>query len=129
MRNLAAEAMSRLKLLTRVQAAVEETVELLTASDVLLDADKARANKILRRAINLAKNPMAKEWLRDGKASGTWIRTAADLLERSAAKAAELGLSEADVDDQVASMLAWMALSAILRDAKKGDGLLTAAEG
>jgi hypothetical protein len=100
---------------------------LVNAADVLMDADKSRANKILLRAVSLAKNPMAKEWLRDGKASGTWIRTAADLLERSAPKAAEFGLSEDEVNDQVASMLAWMALSAILRDAKKGAGLLTAA--
>ena len=100
---------------------------LVHAADVLLDSDKSRANKILLKAIGLAKNPMAKEWLRDGRASGTWIRTAADLLERSAAKAAELGLSEDEVDDEVATMMAWMALSTILRDAKRGSGLLTAA--
>lgn len=101
---------------------------LVHAADVLLDSDKSRANKILLQAIGLAKNPMAKEWLRDGRASGTWIRTAADLLERSAAKAAELGLTEDQVNDEVATMMAWMALSAILKDAKRGSGLLTAAK-
>lgn len=110
-----------------LEAAGVEHLQEIEAADVLMDAGQARANKILLLAIRQVKNPQAKAWLNDGRAAKTWLRTAADLLERSTERAAELGLSEDEVNEAVAVELAYMALSTILHDAKKGKGLLTKA--
>ena len=83
-----------------------------------MSALKTRESGILLRAIRIVRNPMAKGWLRDGKASGHWIAIATGLLERSSAKAEELGLSPDEVDEQVATMLALEAVSTVLRSAE-----------
>lgn len=72
-----------------------------------------------RRIVELAakkvsRGIMAKEWLRRDE-RGTWEKSAGKLLEESAAKAKELGLTEKQVDDEIAVVLAATALKVQLK--------------
>lgn len=73
-----------------------------------------------RRIVGLAasEESSASEWLRLDE-RGTWERRAAELLEISRARAAELGMTAEEVDQAAAMHLRFEALSALLADAKK----------
>lgn len=69
-------------------------------------------------AASRAKAPAAREWLRADE-RGIWETTAASLLERTAAKAAELCMSPGQVDEEIADRLVLDALEALIEHQKK----------
>ena len=73
--------------------------------------DRSRARRIVVLAADKAGPGRSRSWLREDR-EGKWERRALDLLDESSERAAELGLSVADVDRQVALALALMALTA-----------------
>jgi len=77
-----------------------------------------RARKIVRLAANQVKNPSTKSWLLADE-RGTWEKRARDLLEKSAEKARELGMSEDQVNEEAANYLGYLALTASLKHAEK----------
>ena len=79
-----------------------------------------REQRIVKLASDMVEDIQAKLWLfRDEQ--GTWERHAADLLEKSKDKAAELGMTEAAVDKEVATCLAYTAIQARILDVKKRE--------
>jgi hypothetical protein len=70
-------------------------------------------------AARRSKDPAVKRWFLDDS-EGTWERKARELLASSAERAAELNLSEAEVDDQIATFLRLQAVEAVLSH-RRGD--------
>lgn len=60
-----------------------------------------RARRIVKLAATQTSIPFTKRWL-DDDSQGTWERTAQTLLEKTAAKATELELTEQEVDHAIA---------------------------
>jgi hypothetical protein len=81
--------------------------------------DSDRARRIVRLASRLAKNKEAKSWLLLDE-HGVHEASARDLLERTAQRAQTLGLSEAEVDEQIALRLVIDVLNAQMSLLKKG---------
>jgi len=79
--------------------------------------DYERVRKIVRLAAAQVKNPSTKSWLLADE-RGTWEKDARDLLEKSADKARELGMSEDQVNEEIANYLGYLALTASLKHAK-----------
>jgi hypothetical protein len=77
-----------------------------------------RARKIVRLAADQVKNPSSKAWFLADE-HGFWEKQARDLLEKSADKARDLGLSEDQVNAETANYLGYLALTAALENAKK----------
>ena len=76
--------------------------------------DPERCRRIVKQAAAEVKDKATRIWLQwDEK--GTWELSAAEALEESAERAASLGLSSEQVDEQVAILLAQRALTAMLR--------------
>lgn len=77
-----------------------------------------RARKIVRLAAAQVKNPSTKSWLLADE-RGTWEKAANDYLTKTADKARELGMSEDQVNEEIAVILGYQALQAALEHAKK----------
>lgn len=84
------------------------------------DVDRARARRIVKLAAKGLRASTAKSWLTLDE-RGTWEAMALRDLrsDKLQAKAAELGLTEKEVDEQIAAMLGYLATDAALRSAKK----------
>jgi hypothetical protein len=85
------------------------------------DVDRARARRIVKLAAKGLRASTAKSWLTLDE-RGTWEAMALKDLrsDKLQAKAAELGLTEKEVDEQIATYLGYLATDAALRSAKKG---------
>lgn len=81
----------------------------------LSDYDRPR---IVRLAAGHVKNRSTRSWLLADE-RGTFEKLAREYLDKTAAKAAELGLSEEKVDDEIAAMIGLNALTAQLEHQKK----------
>ena len=64
-----------------------------------------RARRIVEQASKIARNNYSREWLRRDE-FGTWEKNAEKLLEESAERAAQLGMTEEAVDKEIANVLA-----------------------
>ncbi len=71
-----------------------------------------RPRRIVERAAKMTKVKMAKHWLFDDE-RGTFEKMAARLLEKSAARAKELGMTEEAVDEATAIEVLLAALNAV----------------
>lgn len=79
--------------------------------------ERERARKVVRMAAKQVETPMVKDWLFADRL-GTWETRARVALEATAEKAATWGLSEDEVDRQVAIYLASAACEAALSNAR-----------
>lgn len=79
--------------------------------------DYKRVRNIIRIAAAKVKNPSTKSWLLADE-RGTWEREVGDLLKKSADRARELGLSEAQVNEETANYIGYLALAASLKHAE-----------
>ena len=77
-----------------------------------------RVDEIIRLAIQKSKIHQVKEWLRTGK---NWQKEVADLLDRTAEKAKEKGLSEEQVNMEVATYLVYLATTTMSREKSKKE--------
>jgi hypothetical protein len=77
-----------------------------------------RARAIVSAAAAQVKDPNTSDWLRVDR-EGTWEKTAAELLESTADKAASLNMTPAEVDAAIAGRLAYTALTAQVAHIKK----------
>jgi hypothetical protein len=77
-----------------------------------------RARKIVRLASTYVKDPSTKSWLLADE-RGSFEKDAKDLLVKSAARAAELGMSADQVDAEIANLLGYRALTAMLEHQTK----------
>jgi len=77
-----------------------------------------RARKIVRLASTYVKNPSTKSWLLADE-RGTFEKEAKEYLVKTAARAAELGMSEEQVDEEIANRLGYLALTAMLENQQK----------
>lgn len=80
--------------------------------------DYDRPRRIVRRATTHVKDPYTRGWLLADE-RGTFEKMARDYLDKTAAKAAELGMSDAAVDDEIATVIGLRALTARLEEQKK----------
>ena len=77
-----------------------------------------RAREIVRLAADQVKNPSTKSWfLADER--GTWEKSAREYLEKTADRARDLGMSEDQVNEEIANHLGYLALTAALEHATK----------
>jgi hypothetical protein len=83
--------------------------------------DRLRARAIVSLAAAKVKDPNTSDWLRTDR-EGTWEKGAAEYLEKTRAKAEELGLSEQQVNSEIAIRLAYDALTAQIAHQKKKRG-------
>ena len=84
----------------------------------MLPTERIRARQICHLAIEKASLDSTKEWIRrDGY--GTWEKQAIDLLDSSREKAASLGMSEEQVNGEIAQYMVLLAIEAELSHAKK----------
>lgn len=81
----------------------------------------SRARGIVKLAAKGARLKSIKSWLTLDE-RGTWEQAARKMVESTAERAAELNLTDAQVDEQIAIMLRLQATEAMLRDAKKREG-------
>jgi len=83
-----------------------------------LPADYERVREIIRLAAKQVKNPSTKAWfLADER--GTWEKTVGDYLSNTADKARELGMSTAQVNQEIADRICYLALAAAIENAEK----------
>ncbi len=80
--------------------------------------DPERARKIVRLAASRVKDSSTRDWLLADE-RGTWEKRAQEYLDKTAAKAVELGMSAARVDDEIATVLSLSALTVQLEHRKK----------
>ena len=80
--------------------------------------DHSRARKIVSLAASKTEDPNTSDWLRTDR-EGTWEKAAAEYLEKTREKATSLGLAEEQVNDEIASRLAYEALTAQVAHLKK----------
>jgi len=85
---------------------------------VLQRYEPQRIKAIRQIAYRKAKDPFLKQWLVDDP-KGTWWKQAEELLDESAEKAAKLGLSEDQVNQEVANVLLVLGLQARINVAKR----------
>lgn len=83
--------------------------------------DQERCRRIVKLAASKAENDEAKTWLTWDE-HGVHERSADEYLERTAAKAAELKLTESEVDEQVAIALLLDVLQAQINAVKSKGG-------
>ena len=81
--------------------------------------ERERARKVVRMAAKQVETPMVKDWLVVDRL-GSWEARACVALAETAKKAADLDLSEDEVDAQVATFLAMTAAIAVLKNAALG---------
>jgi len=74
--------------------------------------DRRRARSILGLAAKETSIKMVKSWLTQDE-KGTWEKMVLDLLDRVEDKAKKLNLSDRDVNDQIATMVALRALDSV----------------
>jgi hypothetical protein len=72
-----------------------------------------RARQIVALASTKTRTRFVKTWLKLDE-FGAWERHATQLLETTSAKAAELKMTEASVNDEIATMLAYLAAQTAL---------------
>lgn len=77
---------------------------------------RERARKVVRMAAKHVETLMVKDWL-DTDYRGEWEARAHELLSRVADKAAQLGMGEEQVDNELVIYLAHLACEAALRKA------------
>ena len=75
-----------------------------------------RPRRIVQQARDNVSNPAARSWLNDDP-HGKWEKRATDFLESTADKAKEANLTLEAVDDQIATMLAWLCVETLSRSA------------
>lgn len=76
---------------------------------------ETRQRSIVKRAAKLTKTKQLRHWfLADER--GTWQRYAVDYLDKTAQRAAELGLTEPQVDEEIAKQLVVLGLTSMIRD-------------
>ena len=80
--------------------------------------DYERARRIVRLAATHVKDPSTRAWLLADE-RGTFEKDANAYLDKTFARAAELGMSDSAVDDEIASVLGLSALTAQLEHQKK----------
>lgn len=80
--------------------------------------DHQRARRIVKLAVTETKNNYLKNWLERDE-HGVWEQDARTLIELSRSRADLLGLTEAQVDQQVACVLVLRGLKVLLEDARK----------
>lgn len=81
-------------------------------------SDYDRARRIVRLASTHVKDPYTRAWLLADE-RGTFEKEAKEYLTKTAARAAELGMSEPQVDDEIATRLGLLALTARLENQTK----------
>jgi hypothetical protein len=81
-------------------------------------SDRSRARGIVSAASKKVKDRNTAEWLHTDR-EGTWEKSARDYLESTREQAEKLGLSETQVNDEIAGRLAYLALSAQISNQKK----------
>lgn len=86
----------------------------------LLPRDTSRARHIVRLASALVKNKAAKTWLLEDP-RGTWELQVCGLLESTRTRATKLRFSSEQVDTEIAVHIGFLALSALLENAKKNS--------
>lgn len=77
-----------------------------------------RARKIVRLAATRVKDPSTHAWLLADE-RGTFEKLANEYLDKTAHKAAELGMPAEEVDDEIATVIGLNALTAQLEHRKK----------
>lgn len=77
-----------------------------------------RSRRIVKLAATKTEVDALKLWF-EHDATGQWEREAADLLEKTAKRATELGMDEKSVDDEIADRLAFRGAVALLAEADK----------
>jgi hypothetical protein len=82
--------------------------------------DQVRIRAIVSLAASKVEDPNTKDWLRTDR-EGSWEKMAREYLEspRVMERASAGGKSDAEVDDQIAAVLAYFALSAQIEHVKK----------
>ena len=83
-----------------------------------MSPDHARARAIVSAAAKQVEDPNTSDWLRVDR-EGTWEKTARELLESTAEKAASLNMTAEQVDAAIAGRLAYTALTAQVEHLKK----------
>jgi hypothetical protein len=78
--------------------------------------DRARARRLVRASAKLVKAQQASSWLFDDP-KGTWEQTALTYLERASANTP--GASASQVDEATTVQLAYLAVEACLRSARR----------
>ena len=84
-------------------------------------SDYDRARKIVRLAATHVKDPYTRDWLLADE-RGTFEKMANEYLDRTAARAEELGMPATAVDDEIATVIGFNALTANLEQLKKRSG-------
>jgi hypothetical protein len=85
-----------------------------------LGGDHGRPRRIVKMAAEQMQSSEGKDWLlRDER--GTWEKEAARLIDQVKEKAEQHGLSDSEVDEQIATYLSIMVLQTLINDAKKGS--------
>lgn len=81
-------------------------------------SDPERQRKIVRLASTHVKDPSTRAWLLADE-RGTFEKLAAEYLDKTADKAAQLGMSAEQVDNEIATVIGLRALTAQLEHQKK----------
>lgn len=82
---------------------------------------ESRARTIVKLAAARTETPFLQSWL-EQDSTGCWEHDAAELLISSADKAAELKLTEDQVDNEIAAVLVLRGLKALLVEAQQKPG-------
>jgi len=77
-----------------------------------------RTRRIVELAATHVKDAYTRNWLLADE-RGTFQKLANEYLDKTATKAAELGMSESEVDDEIATVIGLRALTAHLEHRKK----------
>ncbi len=80
-----------------------------------------RARTIVRLAADTTKTPFAKAWLRDDP-HGKWEQRADRLLQQASEHPAFPSMGDDKVNREVATVLSYLVLEALLRDKKRSRG-------
>jgi len=80
--------------------------------------DHQRARRIVKLAVTETESSYLKNWLERDE-HGVWEQDALALIELSRSRADTLGLTEEQVDRQIACVLVVRGLTVLLEDAKK----------
>lgn len=80
--------------------------------------DRARIRRIIKLAAKEA--PSARSWLINDEFGG-WERRVGEYLDRAAENPAAKTMTEEAIDEEIATMIALLALEALLRDATKRE--------
>jgi len=81
-------------------------------------SDYDRGRRIVRLASEQVKDPATRAWLLADE-RGTFEKLAAEYLDKTAAKADQLGMSAEQVDNEIATVIGLRALTAQLEHQKK----------